>query len=512
MTEKSEEVSIPDDETDELIGLDKANQIKFRCCCCGVSEKYYMLGLFTICNFFLFADQNLLAPNLTLIGEEFGFEDDEIDLYLGGYISLGFFAFGGVVSMVVGLLADQMNRKYVFAITVLIGEFSCFMTYFVPTNSRADFWYGLWLTRAVTGVSLGGALPLQFSILGDLFDEKARGKAIAAFSIANGVGLAFGQSLANFMRPDFRTPFLIVSIPAFLIVALYVLTTTEPKRGQAELLVQDNTEALEQDHKISCTKVKKMFSIPTICLTILQGLPGTLPWGVAQIFLNDFLLEDKDKSEGTAAFVLLLFGLAAGGSTLVGGFLVDRYIQKAPHYLPIIAAVSTFIAPFSLIAVLRTNSLSKESAGLGFLMFSSGLSAGLAGIIMKGILLHVALPETRGTAFAFQSLLDDLGRGVGPFIISVIIRFSSTREDGLVYGVLGWYPTSVIMFLVYFFVRKDIQKSREVLKDLYGIEDVTDENEGESKKATLAESHIIAQDVNEEDTVEDKTPASLVSL
>jgi hypothetical protein len=37
----------------------------------------------------LFADQNLLAPNLSLIANEFGFSNEERDEKLGGEIALG---------------------------------------------------------------------------------------------------------------------------------------------------------------------------------------------------------------------------------------------------------------------------------------------------------------------------------------------------------------------------------------------------------------------------------------
>lgn len=73
----------------------------------------------------------------------------------------------------------------------------------------------MWLTRAITGVAIGGAIPIQYSVFGDYFSEKNRGKAVAFLQIAVGVGAGLGQALAGFLSPDWRTPFLLVSIPAF---------------------------------------------------------------------------------------------------------------------------------------------------------------------------------------------------------------------------------------------------------------------------------------------------------
>lgn len=185
-----------------------------------MKESTYVLVLFTLVNLFLFADQNLLAPNLTVIAKEFGMTDQERDVYLGGYISLGFFAVGGTISMVIGYAADSLNRKLTFAASVIIGELSCLATYWVPANNLDDFWVGLWVTRAITGVAIGGAIPIQYSIFGDYFSEENRGKVVAFLSIAVGIGAGIGQFLAGLMSPDWRTPFVVVSVPAFFLSKL----------------------------------------------------------------------------------------------------------------------------------------------------------------------------------------------------------------------------------------------------------------------------------------------------
>jgi len=81
----------------------------------------------------LFADMNLLAPNLSVIADEFGMDDDERDVRLGGLIALGFFFVGAPVSFAVGWLADYTNRSSLFATTVFFGEVGCFMVTFVQS-------------------------------------------------------------------------------------------------------------------------------------------------------------------------------------------------------------------------------------------------------------------------------------------------------------------------------------------------------------------------------------------
>ena len=40
-------------------------------------QRYYMVTIFTLTASLLYADQNLMAPNLSLIAKEFGFNEEE---------------------------------------------------------------------------------------------------------------------------------------------------------------------------------------------------------------------------------------------------------------------------------------------------------------------------------------------------------------------------------------------------------------------------------------------------
>src|SRR5688572_23959717 len=59
-------------------------------------------GLFLLNIALLFADQNLMAPSLSLIGQEFGFSRADIDRRLGADINLTFWMLGGVVTLLIG--------------------------------------------------------------------------------------------------------------------------------------------------------------------------------------------------------------------------------------------------------------------------------------------------------------------------------------------------------------------------------------------------------------------------
>ena len=87
--------------------------------------------LFVLIVGLLFADQNLLAPNLTAIGTEFGFSRAEIDQRLGADVNLLFWMVGGVLTLAVGYLADRgdltgkLSRKRLLLLVVVVGQMAC---------------------------------------------------------------------------------------------------------------------------------------------------------------------------------------------------------------------------------------------------------------------------------------------------------------------------------------------------------------------------------------------------
>ena len=73
----------------------------------------------------------------------------------------------------------------------LAGEGPCLLTYLVTR-----YWQ-LFALRALTGISIGGCLPLVFNLLGDLFDAQHRANVLSGVLIATGAGTAIGQALAG---------------------------------------------------------------------------------------------------------------------------------------------------------------------------------------------------------------------------------------------------------------------------------------------------------------------------
>jgi len=216
--------------------------------------RQYTTVLLCITVFFLFADQNLLAPNLSAIADDFGFDDHERDEKLGGYIAIGFFIVGGVVALLVGFFADTVNRVMLFGFIVIFGESAGFATYFVKNYQE------LFFCRVLTGISIGGSNPVIFSLLGDLYPGNSRIYVSTMIGISQSAGIAFGQFLAGMLGPTlgWRAPFMMIALPAMTCGFIVFLTVREPRRGQ-------------QEKAIRMLRERKSFSAEIIYGSCIQG-------------------------------------------------------------------------------------------------------------------------------------------------------------------------------------------------------------------------------------------------
>ncbi len=385
-------------------------------------NEIFAILLIAVMNLFLFADQNLMAPNLTQIAHDFGFDDVQRDVMLGGRISLVFWVLGGLVTLAIGYLTDKISRRNLFLFVILVGEIPCLLTGFAQNYDQL-FWL-----RALTGIGIGGALPLTFSLIGDYFSHKNRAAAAAWIGLAQGLGIAIGQLMAGFIGPEYgwRLPFILVAIPNFVLTIVFLLFVKEPQRGKTEESLKELIEeGIAYTGRINWKEYKNLFRIKSNIIVFLQGIPGTVPWGVFYIFLNDFYSQDKGYSVQMATLIVMTVGAAAILGAFIGGLIGNKLYNIKPKYLPMLCGTSTLIGiiPMALLLNYTPQVVIPEPDPTWPLIFGfiTGFTVTITGPNVRAILLNVNTPETRGSIFSLYNLTDDLGKGFGPVIISALI-------------------------------------------------------------------------------------------
>jgi predicted MFS family arabinose efflux permease len=420
-----------------------------------------MVSIFCATAALLYADQNLMAPNLTAIAQDFGFDDKERDKYLGGYVAAGFYLVGAPAALLFGYLSDTVNRRNLLFAAVLLGEGPCILTYFVTS-----FWQ-LFVLRLLTGISLGGTFPLVFSLLGDLYEPQHRAGISAVVQVATGVGLALGQGISGFVGSSvgWRWPFVIVAIPAIALATLMLLTTEEPVRGSTEAALQqqwDSDANFEYSERITWTKVGRLVRIPTNILVISQGLPGCLPWGMLLTFLNDYLAQDKGLKVTTATTIVLAVGIGGGVGVIGGGIIGQKLYNREKWTMPVFIGICTMIGAAPMWFIVNADVASMLGATF-FMAVLTGIMSSTVGPNMRAMMMNVNEPETRGVALALQTMLDDLGKGLGPALVAVLIS-SVGRTAAFNISTAGWIPCGLLLLSSSVTLAKDEAAMQQRLK------------------------------------------------
>ena len=402
-------------------------------------KDYLSLALLFTLSFFLFADQNLMGPNLSQIADEFGFNDIQRDVKLGGEISLVFWLIGGIFTLFFGYFTDIASRKKLLIISMLFGEIPCFLTGFVETYEQF-FWL-----RALTGIGIGAIIPITYSLLADYFPSNMRSAATGYLGLVVGLGIGGGQLLAGITGPEYgwKISFIIVSVPNFIFLLLYALFATEPPRGRSDKNKTDIT-------KINYSIIKKLISKKTNILVFLQGIAGTVPWSVFFVYLTDYLAQDIGYSVQMASLVVFVIGLSAMIGGFVGGLVGNKLYNINPIYQPLLSGICTFIGMIPTAFLINLNPVSTGASVTYPLILGvfSGFFITITAPNMKAVLMNVNQSNTRGMAFSIYNLADGLGRGFGPFIISFfILQFGRQWGFNLANGIWFFCGISILLMM-----------------------------------------------------------------
>tara|TARA_A100000164_G_scaffold363504_1_gene380604 strand:+ start:51 stop:1313 length:1263 start_codon:yes stop_codon:yes gene_type:complete len=402
-------------------------------------KDYLSLSLLFILSFFLFADQNLMGPNLSQIADEFGFNDIERDIKLGGEISLVFWLIGGFFTLFFGYFTDIASRKKLLIISMLFGEIPCFLTGFVE-NYQQFFWL-----RALTGIGIGAIIPITYSLLADYFPSNMRSAATGYLGLVVGLGIGGGQLLAGLTGPEYgwKISFIIVSVPNFIFLLLYAIFATEPRRGKSDKSSADIT-------RINYSIIKDLVSKKTNILVFLQGIAGTVPWSVFFVYLTDYLAQDIGYSVQMASLVVFIIGLSAMIGGFAGGLIGNKLYNINPKYQPLLSAICTFIGMVPTAFLINLNPVGQNASVIYPLILGvfSGFFITITAPNMKAVLMNVNHPNTRGMAFSIYNLADGLGRGFGPFIISFfILQFGRQWGFNIANGIWFFCGISILLMM-----------------------------------------------------------------
>jgi predicted MFS family arabinose efflux permease len=193
----------------------------------------------------------------------------------------------------------------------------------------------------------------------------------------------------------------------------------EPKRGAHEAGLKDFLAAGNHyEERIRLRDLPRLLRVRTNLLILLQALPGTVPWGVFFVYLNDYYAHDKGFSVPEATMLIMVIGAAAIAGGFVGGVIAQKLHTRSAKLMPLLCAITTTIATLPM-AILISYPIHPGTSLLGPLCVGTltGFFAAMTGPNVCTMLINVNPPEQRGAAFSLLNLFNDLGRGLGAWVV-----------------------------------------------------------------------------------------------
>jgi MFS family permease len=209
----------------------------------GGSYAKYVLVVLVIVYIFNFIDRQILSILAEDIKADLGISDSQIGFLYG----TAFAVFYAIFGLPLGKLADVWTRKNLISLGLT------FWSMMTALSGTARGFASLATYRIGVGIGEASATPAAFSMLSDYFPPRVRATVLAIYSsgvyIGAGIGIFLGGLIVDFWNgsyPDAATAplglkgwhvaFFVVGIPG-LLMALWVSTLKEPKRGLSEGLI-----------------------------------------------------------------------------------------------------------------------------------------------------------------------------------------------------------------------------------------------------------------------------------
>ncbi|MDR7868680.1 MAG: MFS transporter [Sporomusaceae bacterium] len=321
-------------------------------CCDGVKNagrraggSALMLAAFAAGWAVLYADRTALYPLLSVIAGEFALSSTEVGLLTSTYFLLYL-----VLQIPAGMAGDRWGLKRVLLVTYALAGAGVIGLGLAGANyAWLLFFVGL------HGLGAGGYYPAAYGTMLQVVPPERRGISAAVVGTGMAAGLLAGLAMSGPVFEwlgSWRAPFVLLSIPTFLMLGFFQLAVPEVKSAAA---------CSWRDYR-AILGDRELWLINIVTFTALYGFWVAVTWGPT------FLKLERGFSLGQAGLYTGLVALTALPAGLLWGRLSDRYGRKplALMVLPCAAltlgTLSQVTSPPAIIAALLAFGLFSNSA------------------------------------------------------------------------------------------------------------------------------------------------------
>lgn len=250
-----------------------------------------------------------------------------------GLVASAFSVVGGLATIPAGILTDRTRRTLVLAAAVSLWGIAMF-----ATGAATTFLF-LISARVFLGAVTATARPVLFSITGDVFPAKARGRALGVIGsgeiVGNGIGFLVAGSVAAFL--SWRGVFWLLGGLGFGLVYL-LWRLPEPPRRRKHVAQHSLLDAL-----------RYVLGIRTQVLVMTATAIGSFFFAGLRTFVIVFAVKEYGVHRSVADLALLVAGIGGVIGILAGGRLGDRLgrieVALVSYLIAVAALVPAFLLP-----------------------------------------------------------------------------------------------------------------------------------------------------------------------
>ena len=284
------------------------------------TKSYSILGFLTVLNILNFIDRQLLTSFSNFIVPELELTNTQYGILSG----LAFIVFYSVMGIIMGALADRVNRPKFIAFGVALWSLLT-----AASGMAKNFWM-LFFPRIFIGVGESILTPTSLSYLSEHFHRKNLGFVAGFYYLAVPFGVTLSFYIAGFLGPlwGWRNCFYALGLLGLVLAALMLLFKETPKREKAikNLSIRNvltKKTFIESLHELRKT-IRGSYALR---MTIYGGIAANFILG-ALVFDQLWLVNDKGFDRAEILITSGTIGLPAGILGILFGGIGSDYYTK----------------------------------------------------------------------------------------------------------------------------------------------------------------------------------------
>jgi MFS family permease len=370
-------------------------------------------------------------------------------------------------------ITEKQLRKKFFMITNILWVIAFGL---ISISPNFQFFLIFYITSAI---GIGSYVPIGYSIVGDYYAPKDRGKRYGALhlglTLGSGAGIIIGGLLGTYAGPyGWRFAYGIGFVLGLMAILNYILSGEDPKRGLIEPEFVDLKGEFIYDYKISLSSLGKLLKKKSITAilsyTLLAGIATSVigSWGI--FYLTSKFTGPNPELPATTIYLLAGAGILPGA--VIGGKLGDQFFKSGKIrgrviislgglFFGILCLLGFYLIPLSTTSILEF-----------FLSFILLLLLGFLGNMLTSmnvgnifaIFSDVCAPESRSTANAFNSIMINIGGIIGNLLFSSLIEEDiSLLPFAMALVLTFWLLGTLFWLITLIYYPKELNQYRELM-------------------------------------------------